>query len=276
MTGILSHTRRTGFLSQVQTHPSNLSDLPQPAASSAWEVSQKSASKDYLTSTLPGEWQLKLDGKISDIIPQGEFEYSAGCHNATYTDANGNVYTGIPLWRLMGWVDDRIPHGPDGFNDAAAITGYKVIIKAGDGYTKEFTSQQIGKNDNFIIANTMNGAPLPTDGSHPPFPLRLVGSGPTGGNSVGNVVEIQLTDFQTPVEAPKLHIIKYAGDGTTIINETYVDYTSMENNLPGHRGRDNRLQIRRAHAEPIEFVGPGGDLSGWIQDIERSERDPCP
>ena len=68
--------------------------------------------------------------------------------------------------------------------------------------------------------------------SHPPYPLRLVGSGATGGNSVGNVVEIQLTDFQTPVEVPKLHIIKYAGDGTTVINETYVDYTYMESNLP--------------------------------------------
>ncbi len=180
----------------------------------------------------PGDWQLKLYGKIGDIIPQGEFEYSADCHNAVYTDATGNVYTGIPLWRLMGWVDDRIPHGPDGFNDAAAIAGYKVIIKAGDGYAKEFTSQQIGKNDNFIIANTMNGAPLPTDGSHPPYPLRLVGSGTPGGNSVGNVVEIQLTDFQTPVEAPKLHILKYGTDGITVINETYVDYTYMESNMP--------------------------------------------
>ena len=42
----------------------------------------------------------------------------------------------------------------------------------------------------------------------------------------------RLTDFQTPVEVPKLHIIKYASDGTTVINETYVDYTYMENNLP--------------------------------------------
>jgi PKD repeat protein/DMSO/TMAO reductase YedYZ molybdopterin-dependent catalytic subunit len=180
-----------------------------------------------------GNWQLKMVGKISDVIPQGEFEYSTDCHEASYTDTTtGNVYTGIPLWRLMGWVDDRIPHGPDGFNDAAAIAGYKVIVKAGDGYAKEFTSQQIGKNDNFIIANTMNGAPLPTDGSHPPYPLRLVGSGATGGNSVGNVVEIQLTDFQTPVEAPKLHIIKYGTDGITVINETYVDYTFLESNMP--------------------------------------------
>ena len=108
-------------------------------------------------------------GKISDVIPQGEFEYSADCHNATYTDINGNVYTGIPLWRLMGWVDDRIPHGSDGFNDAAAIAGYKVIVKAGDGYAKEFTSQQIGKTNAFIVANTYNGGPIPNDGDHPPL-----------------------------------------------------------------------------------------------------------
>jgi PKD repeat protein len=178
-----------------------------------------------------GNWQLKLNGKISDVIPQAEFGDWASHHSATYTDANSNTYTGVPLWRLMGWVDDRIPHGSSGFDDAAAIAGYKVIVKAGDGYAKEFTSQQIGKSDAFIIANTMNGVPLPTDGTKPPYPLRLVGSGATGGSSVGNVVEIQLTDFQTPVEAPKLHIIKYGTDGVTVINETYVDYTYMETNL---------------------------------------------
>ena len=115
-------------------------------------------------------------GKISDVIPQGEFETWASCHNATYTDINGNIYTGIPLWRLLGWVDDVIPHGSNGFNDAAAIAGYKVIVKAGDGYAKEFTSQQIGKTNAFIIANTYNGGPIPNNGDHPPYPLRLVGT----------------------------------------------------------------------------------------------------
>ena len=179
-----------------------------------------------------GNWQLNLVGKISALIPQPEFEYWASCHDATYTDTNGNVYTGVPLWRLMGWVDDRIPHGSNGFDDAAAMAGYKVVVKAGDGYAKEFTSQQIGKTNEFIVANTYNGGPIPNDGSHPPYPLRLVGSGATGGNSVGNVVEILLTDFQTPVEVPKLHIIKYGSDGTTVINETTIDYYYMESNLP--------------------------------------------
>jgi len=179
----------------------------------------------------PGDWQLDLVGQISATIPQPEFEYWASCHDATYTDTSGNVYTGVPLWRLMGWVDDRIPHGPNGFNDAAAAAGYKVIVKAGDGYEKEFTSQSIGKNDNYIIANTMNGAPLPATGSHPPYPLRLVGSSATGGNSVGNIVEIQLTDFQTPVTTTPIQIIKYAADRVTIISQTNVTYLWMEANL---------------------------------------------
>ncbi len=204
----------------------------------------------------PGDWQLTLNGKIIDVIPQGEFEYWALHHPATYTDTNGNVYTGIPLWRLMGWVDDQIPHGSNGFNDAAATAGYTVIVKAGDGYAKEFTSQQIGKTDAFIVANTMNGSSLPAAGDHPPYPLRLVGSGATGGNSVGNIVEIQLTDFLTPVEAPKLHIVKYGSDGTTIINETTIDYHYMEDNLQVIGDGVTHYQYQGVTFDPTDLWDP--------------------
>jgi DMSO/TMAO reductase YedYZ molybdopterin-dependent catalytic subunit len=178
-----------------------------------------------------GDYSLFLNGKISDVIPQAELESWIACHSATYTDSNGNVYNGIPLWLLMGWIDDRIPHGPDGFNDAAYAAGYTVIVKAGDGYSKSFTSSQISKDDSFIVANTLNGSALPTDGEHPPYPLRLVGTGATGSASVGNIVEIQLTDFNTVMPIPDLHIIKYDSDGVTILSETTVNYQWMEENM---------------------------------------------
>jgi PKD repeat protein len=176
-----------------------------------------------------GDWSLDLIGAISDTIPQPEFEAGAACHPATYTDGSGNVYEGIPLWLLMGWVDDRVPHGPNGFNNALAQAGYTVIVTAGDGYSKELTSQQIGTNSSFIVANRMNGVPL--DGSK--APLQLVGSGlPSASYSVGNIVRIELTDFQEPTEVPTITIIKYASDEVTIINQTTVDHVWMEANLP--------------------------------------------
>ena len=144
----------------------------------------------------------------------------------------GNVYSGIPLWRVLAWVDDRIPAGANAFNDATAAAGYKVIVKAGDGYSKEFQSGPIARSNDYIVANTLNGTALPTDGSHPPWPLRLVGAAVSGSNSVGNIVEIELTDFSTVQTATPLHIIKYGPDGVTIINETNVTYQWMEANLP--------------------------------------------
>ncbi|MFA5416704.1 MAG: hypothetical protein WC295_14530, partial [Methanoregula sp.] len=179
----------------------------------------------------PGDWNLSLQGAIGAVIPQTEFEYWATFHEATYTDANGNVWTGVPLWRLMGWVDDRIPHGPNGFNDALAAAGYKVIVTAGDGYSKEFTSTEIGKTNNFLVANRINGTPLSKEGAHPPYPLRLVGAGVPTSSSVGNIVKIELTDFSTPVAEPQLRVIKYASDQTTILSEVTVNATWMEQNL---------------------------------------------
>ncbi|OPY36823.1 MAG: PKD domain protein [Methanoregulaceae archaeon PtaU1.Bin059] len=176
-----------------------------------------------------GDWSLQLDGAISDIIPQPEFEYWASCHSATYDDGAGNIYEGIPLWRLMGWVDDRTPHGSNGFNNTRATAGYKVIITAGDGYSKELMSQMIGTDNRFIVANKVNGELL----AGPKAPLQLVGSGlPSASYSVGNIARIELTDFQEPTEIPTVTIIKYASDGTTILNQTTVDHTWMEAHLP--------------------------------------------
>ncbi len=182
-----------------------------------------------------GSWNLSLNGKISDFISQAEFEAGLACPNSghlkEWTDGDGNVWSGIPLWLLTGWVDDRQPHN---YNTNQAMAGYTVLVKAGDGYTKDFASTDVASSNDYIIANKCNGAPL-TDS----WPLRLVGAGVANedgslsGTSVGNIVEIELTSFETdtPEDIPKVHIVKYAEDGTTTLNEMTVDYLWMQENL---------------------------------------------
>jgi len=177
----------------------------------------------------PESWNLTLNGKISDVIAQAEFEAGLACPNSghwvEWTDAESNVWSGIPLWLLTGWVDDRQPHD---YNANQAMAGYTILVKAGDGYTKDFASTDIAWSSDYIIANKLNGAPL--TGS---WPLRLVGNGVAndgalGGFSVGNIAEIELTSFETALPIPEVRIIKYAEDNTTILDETTADYLWME------------------------------------------------
>jgi hypothetical protein len=136
--------------------------------------------------TGPG-WELTLDGASTYVMPQSEFEEGAGCHGASWDDG-GDIWSGIPLWLLVGYVDDEIQHGAGAFNDDLAAAGYDINVIASDGYTKTFASSLVARNDDMIIANELNGAPLPAD----KYPLRLVGPGLTGGQKVSQIVEIEL------------------------------------------------------------------------------------
>jgi len=178
----------------------------------------------------PGSWNLTLTGKISDVISQAEFEAALACpnsgHQVSWTDSEGKVWSGMPLWFLTGWVDDRQPHD---YNVNQATTGYTVLVKAKDGYNKDFASADIARSSDYIIANQYDGKPL-TD----PWPLRLVGDGVStdgvlSGFSVGNIAEIELTSFAAVQPIPTVHIIKYGNDQTTILDEITVDYQWMEN-----------------------------------------------
>jgi len=181
-----------------------------------------------------GSWNLTLNGKISDVFPQAEFEAGLACPNSghlvEWTDSDGKVWSGMPLWFLAGWVDDREPHS---FNFPQAQAGYTVLVKADDGYTKEFASEDIANSSSYIVANKLDGEALADSG-----PLRLVGSGVTrpdrtlSGASVGRIVEIELIEFQTALPIPELHLVKYGADQTTVVQEQTVDYLWMEANLP--------------------------------------------
>jgi uncharacterized repeat protein (TIGR02543 family) len=179
-----------------------------------------------------GSWNLALAGKITDNISQTEFEEALDCpaanHKVEWTDAYSNIWSGMPLWFLTGWVDDRQPHE---YNFNQAMAGYSIVVTASDGYAKTFASADTASSNDYIIANQFNGMPLTNK-----WPLRLVGDGVAidgvlTGKSVGEIAKIELTDFETSQPVPEVHIIKYASDRTTILDEITVDYTWMQDNL---------------------------------------------
>jgi hypothetical protein len=130
------------------------------------------------------EWELTLDGASTYVMDQTEFEEGVACHEATWDDG-GDIWSGIPLWRLVGYVDDETQHD---FNDDLAAAGYDVKVTAVDDYSKTFASADVAHNDDMIIANTLNGEPLEASR----FPLRLVGPDLTGGQKAGQIASIEL------------------------------------------------------------------------------------
>jgi len=137
------------------------------------------------------EWSLSLEGSISTDMSKHYFEEGIACeasHRATYTDNQGQVWEGMPLWRIIGWVDDDNEHSGAAFNDTMAAMGYTIHVIADDGYEATFTSQEIARNNNYILANSVDGHHIDAEDSA--WPLKLVGVNVTGGKSVKAVARI--------------------------------------------------------------------------------------
>ena len=169
------------------------------------------------------EWPLKLYGAQTDTITLPSFESCASCHGVSYTDDDG-TWSGLPLWYLMGDVDDTNTHGAGNFNDSLAAQGYDVWVVAADAYYQEFDSETLARNDNVILANMLNGEPLPETlmsgdppSPHPAYPLKIVGSDVSSGSRVGAVVRIDLRNI--PSEQPAWDL---NGDGVCNIGDVVL------------------------------------------------------
>jgi len=140
-------------------------------------------------------WSVEVAGHLSDTVPQDWFENAIACHHqgATYMDGTDN-WTGMPLWYLCGLVDDGNIHGPSAFNDEVAAANYTVKVVGSDNYT--LSSLTVARNDNIILANTLNDAALPSE----QYPLRLVGSG-VGGLGIGSISRIELLNLPPVITA---------------------------------------------------------------------------
>jgi hypothetical protein len=121
-----------------------------------------------------GEYQpytLTAVGVVTRVFQRSELEAGIGCpcHTSTITATMKGVtatYTGLPLWRLIAYIDDDIfPAIEEGihyndtdFNDALLTLGYNVVLTASDGYSQTVPLSVIAHNDLFIVAFKNGGA----------------------------------------------------------------------------------------------------------------------
>jgi DMSO/TMAO reductase YedYZ molybdopterin-dependent catalytic subunit len=134
------------------------------------------------------DWNVSLSGALSETMTREVFEAGADCHPATWTDDEGQVWSGIPLWLLVGRVDDALQHGPDAFNRTLADQGYTVRLIAADDYTVTLNSSFIALNNDLILCNEVDNMPLQEDN----WPLKLVCSALPKSKRISMVTEIQI------------------------------------------------------------------------------------
>ncbi|MBU1048679.1 hypothetical protein KKG90_01525 [Candidatus Bipolaricaulota bacterium] len=122
------------------------------------------------------DYGLELTGAVERTFSRSELEEGVGCpcHVSTVTVTSKGVaseYTGIPLWRLIAFVDDGVfpaaalglHYNDTDFNDVLAQAGYTIDLVASDGYTQTVTSDLIARNDLFIVAFKKDGVFLDPD-----------------------------------------------------------------------------------------------------------------
>jgi hypothetical protein len=130
-------------------------------------------------------WTLHLIGAINENIDQKAFEDGVTCHGAKWTDEKGNVWSGIALWYLAGYVDDKTPMG---FNDALADKGYEIDLVDTSGNIVKFTSSEVKRNNNMLVAYQLNGQAL----SSTQWPLALVGTTVDQQRQISRITTIKL------------------------------------------------------------------------------------
>ncbi|MFZ3151048.1 MAG: hypothetical protein WA116_05110 [Anaerolineaceae bacterium] len=162
-----------------------IGDSPLQVVDGHWSV--KFVNKINLKQAVE-DWTVDFIGAIDEPMDRATFESGAaeGCHMATWTDDEGKEWTGIPLFYLLGRVDDEVKHGDDAYRDDLAKAGYTIDVISADGYTVTLDSYPVMRNDNIIVAYLVDGEPI----SGEDFPLRLVGSDLTKKEMVGGIAKI--------------------------------------------------------------------------------------
>ena len=224
-------------------------------------------------------WTLAMLGEVGDTITQQEFEDGLACtqsgHLVEYIDNAGNTWSGVPLWVLLGTIDDIELSDHWTFNDDVAAAGYTVKITALDGFSKTYSGATVARNDNYIVANKINGEPL-TDA----YPLRLVGSGVTkdgalSGSAIGQIALIEIPDLQTPAPATGSYNLALNGKITDVLSQQEIE-EGLACPRSGHLVTWTQ-KIKDAGGNVIETHEWSGIplwfLAGWVDDRQPHDFD---
>lgn len=138
--------------------------------------------------TVGDTWALDVNGALSSTVTRDSFEScgSPSCHGKTYQDENGQNWLGVPLWILVGDVDDADDHSETAYNVELAEEGYDIDLINEDGEMVTLDGSAIIKDNQVILANKVNDAELPDLF----FPLRLVGTNVDQKMMLGKISEI--------------------------------------------------------------------------------------
>jgi len=155
--------------------------------------------------TVGQTWTLDLTGAISSPVTRDSYQScgAPSCHGSLYEDENGQNWVGVPLWLLVGEVDDADSHSDVAYNRALADAGYTIDIVGEDGTTVTLDSQSIKEDNQVMVAHMVNDGELPDMY----YPLRLVGSSVQSDQMVGQitriVVNVPLVSLPTITPVPE-------------------------------------------------------------------------
>ncbi len=218
-------------------------------------------------------WIVQLRGAArSEGMTYEQLRALAALHPASWTDDNKTpddpsddvVYSGVPLWRLIARIDDATPGS---FNDTLAAKDYAVQVIGLDGFTATFTSSQLARKDDIIVADLANGLPLPmgtikagTPGPpptlpswKPAWPIKLCSASLPGNQKPAGIARVVVyavgvTPPSTPPTSPWAWMLQLRGARS--VDESGTQIAHAGHQVPGLLGRqqqDARRPERRPH-----------------------------
>ncbi len=155
------------------------------------------------TSTPTPEYSLIINGTSAVTMSRSDFESQVASVTASFTDSNGNVWTGTPLHRIAMW---GINNGA--ISSTAVEDGYVVKVIAADGSTITFNDSRIAMNTGIFIADKANGTAISADSG----PLRLTGNDLSGGKErLKSIVQVQIMPMNRNIT-----LTMVAANGTSV------------------------------------------------------------